>query len=76
MMYFQCLNNIHQKIQMIGMKMRWIQHIVPDEADELLPSVKHRRRKTEEEKCLKRCSKKNIILLMSLVNRFLKPKGT
>ena len=54
-------------------------YIISEKSDELLPSIKRKKRKTEYEKVfekvLQRCSKKNI-LLMSLMNLFLKQKGT
>ena len=46
-------------------------HIIPGKTDELLPLVM-RRKKLKKKKCLKRCSKKNVILLMRLMNLFLK----
>ena len=49
--------------------------IIPEETDELFPSSVEEER-MKKKKCFKRCSKKNIILLMSLVNRFLKQKET
>ena len=47
-------------------------HIIPEKTEILLSSVKRRRRKTDEEKVFEKVLKKNIILLMNLMNRFLK----
>ena len=49
--------------------------IIPEKTDYLLPSFKRKKRKTGKEKVLKKYSKANIILIITLMNCFMKQKG-